>query len=74
MHFAFLSTFHVACGILLYNGIIITEFECDDAFDFIYNFSSAYSAYQSFYPDFKSGRLELLDSIINDLILNDLFT
>ena len=63
MHFAFLNTFHFACGILLYARIIITDFECDNAFDFMYAYSYEYSAYQSFYPNFKSGRLELLDSI-----------
>ena len=35
MHFAFLSTSHVASGILLYTWIIITEFKCDTAFDFM---------------------------------------
>ena len=36
LYFAFLSTFHVARGILLYTWIIITEFECENAFNFMY--------------------------------------
>ena len=43
--FAFLSTFYVARGILLYIWIIITEFECDNAFELLYIFSYEYSAY-----------------------------
>ena len=39
MHFAFFSTFHVAEEILLYTWIIVTEFECEYAFDFMYKFS-----------------------------------
>ena len=35
VHFAFSSTFHVARGILLYIWIVITEIECDNAFDFM---------------------------------------
>ena len=38
VHFTFLSTFHVARGILRYTSIIITEFECENAFDFMYKF------------------------------------
>ena len=37
--FYVLSTFHVARGILLYTWVIIIEFECDYAFDFMYKFS-----------------------------------
>ena len=47
MHFAFLSTFRVARGVLLYISIIITGFECDYAFDFMYKFSLEKSAYQT---------------------------
>ena len=64
VHFAFWSTLQVARGILLYTWIIITVFECDNAFDFMYKFSKEYSAYLRFYPNFKSGRLELLDSYL----------
>ena len=39
MHFAFLSTFRAARGILLYTRIVITKFEYDNAFDFMYKFS-----------------------------------
>ena len=39
VHFMFLSSFHVARAILLYSWIIITEFEFDNAFDFMYKFS-----------------------------------
>ena len=39
VHFAFLSTFHIARETLLYTWIIVTEFECDNAFDFMYKLS-----------------------------------
>ena len=45
VHFAFLSTFHVAREMLLYAWIIITEFECDNAFDYMYKFPYEYYAY-----------------------------
>ena len=39
VHFAFLSTLNIARGILMYTWIIITETECDNAFDVMYTFS-----------------------------------
>ena len=39
VHYAFLSICQVAHGILLYTGIIIIEFECYNAYDFMYKFS-----------------------------------
>ena len=63
VQFAFLSSFHVARGVLLYTWIIITEFGCYSACDFMYKFSWEYSVDWGCEPNFKSGRLELLDSI-----------
>ena len=38
VHFAFLSTFQVAREVLLYTWIVITEYEGDNDFEFMYKF------------------------------------
>ena len=60
-----------ARGVMLYTWIIIVEFWCYSTCDFMYKFSWEYSVYWGFYPNFISGRLELLDSIY--LVLRRLF-
>ena len=62
VHFAFLCTFHVVRGVLLYTWIIITDFGCYNVCDFMYKFSWEDSVYWCFYPKFKSGQFELLDN------------
>ena len=63
VHVSFLSTSRFARGVLLNIWIIILAIEYYNTCDFMYKFSQKYIVYQHFYPNFKSGRLELLASI-----------